>query len=624
MKLSASEFIKLYKNFPGEVTDVDFAEYLNDIGYRTNQGTEFNSKSVRKKRLDNNIKSKAPLEYGATKTLKSFKQEAKTLGINIKGLTKKEIKNKVRNKRANIIKTERRRTDPEYAEKIAKAKRDWAKANPEKVEASQYAFNQKRYLEKGIPPPVKTAKEALWRDLFVTAQNQKVDNRLKLDKKYSKYISLNEFLNAKIIDKETGKTITFKNLEKYINLKNTGFNYKDVIKPYEQKIFINKTPGLRNEINSKLIENWNAGDKRNFFEVQHVAGRYNDPFNVHLSNADVNLKESQVRNNFEQTWNNSKTLSEKKKAFQLYKDSIPAGIASQPSMVTRTRDFGERLPLDEMLRETKARGVNLPRGILKNVRQEFENNTNNICSIFGKANGGSVKACLTSFDNAVKNNPEGLFQKVLNFAKSPGVKTFGAGAAVGTAVGLVKLFRNDDPTTYLSNEDQQKNMLVDMATQPVSIDIERPAILDYQLPALGASVAGSTALVAPSTIKASKSRVLGIERKPKGVVKTGLRVLGRGLGVAASPALLAPLAAGDITSQIAEGDSPMDIATDPLNYLYPAFADQTPKLTRGLPSAFRKVARLGLSRPALRLLSRAGIGGFAASAAIQGLGLLDD
>ena len=167
-------------------------------------------------------------------------------------------------------------------------------------------------------------------------------------------------------------------------------------------------------------------------------------------------------------------------------------------------------------------------------------------------------------------------------------------------------------------------MLVDMATQPVSIDIERPAILDYQLPALGASVVGSTALVAPSTIKASKSRALGIERKPPGVVKTGLRVLGRGLGVAASPALLAPLAAGDITSQIAEGDSPMDIATDPLNYLYPAFADQTPKLTRGLPSAFRKVARLGLSRPALRLLSRAGIGGFAASAAIQGLGLLDD
>jgi len=210
------------------------------------------------------------------------------------------------------------------------------------------------------------------------------------------------------------------------------------------------------------------------------------------------------------------------------------------------------------------------------------------------------------------------------FLKSGGFKTFGAGAAVGTAVGLVKLFKNDDPTTYLSNEDQQKNMLVDMATQPVSIDIERPAILDYQLPALGASLAASTALAAPSTIKASKSRALGIERKPPGVAKTGLRVLGRGLGIAASPALLAPFAVGDIASQIAEGDSPTDIATNPFNYLYPAFADQTPKLTRGLSPTIRKVARLGLKGPALKLLSRAGIGGFAASAAIQGLGLLDD
>ena len=213
----------------------------------------------------------------------------------------------------------------------------------------------------------------------------------------------------------------------------------------------------------------------------------------------------------------------------------------------------------------------------------------------------------------------------LGFLKSPGAKTFGIGAGVGAAIGLVKAFRNDDPTTYLSNEDQQKSMLVDMATQPISIDIERPAILDYQLPALGGTLAASTALAAPSTIKASKSRAFGIERKkPIGPIKTGLRVLGRGLGVSASPALLAPFAVGDIASQIAEGDSPADIATNPFNYLYPAFADQTPKITRGLSPTLRKIARLGLPKIALRGLSRAGIGGFAASAAIQGLGLLDD
>ena len=260
---------------------------------------------------------------------------------------------------------------------------------------------------------------------------------------------------------------------------------------------------------------------------------------------------------------------------------------------------------------------------LQNVRKQFENNTDNVCSIFGKANGGSVKACLTSFDNAVKKNPQGLFQKIVNFAKSPGVKTFSvAGLAGGAAAALVKEFRNDDPTTYLSNEDQQKSMLVDMVTQPVSEDFQKPDLLDYQLPAVGASLAASTALAAPSTIKASRSRGLGVEKK--GLIRTGGRVLGRGLGVAASPGVLAPLAAMDITSQIAEGDSLADIATDPINYTYPIFAEQTDRLTKGLPSTFRKFARLGMSKPALRLLSRAGIAGLGASLAIQGIGLLDD
>ena len=281
-----------------------------------------------------------------------------------------------------------------------------------------------------------------------------------------------------------------------------------------------------------------------------------------------------------------------------------------------------------------------------------QNNTGNVCNIFkGKVafskDGGRIGfsgGCAKEMAEAMETDRVGTLNKInqtqgiipkfknaaLGFLKNPSIRTFGIGAAVGTGIGLVKAFRNDDPTTYLSNEDQQKNMLVDMATQPVSVDIDRPAILDYQLPALGVAVAGSTALAAPSTIRASKtdlkfaSRSPGIERKKPGIAKTGLRVLGRGLGVAASPALLTPFAAGDIASQVAAGDSPIDIATDPLNYLYPALAAQTPKLTRGLSPTVRKVARLGLSRAALTGLSRLGIGGFAASLGIQGLGLLDD
>ena len=211
----------------------------------------------------------------------------------------------------------------------------------------------------------------------------------------------------------------------------------------------------------------------------------------------------------------------------------------------------------------------------------------------------------------------------VSFLKSPGVKRFGIAGVAGTVgAAIVKEFNNNDPTTYLSNEDQQKSLLVSMALDPVAPDFERPDILDYQLPAVGATIAGATAVSAPTTIKASRSRALGVEQK--GLTRTAGRVLGRGLGVAASPGLLAPLAAMDITSQIAEGDSPMDIATDPLNYLYPAFADQTPKLTRGLNPLFRKAANLGLGKAGLKVLSRAGIVGLAASLGIQGYNLLDD
>ena len=342
--------------------------------------------------------------------------------------------------------------------------------------------------------------------------------------------------------------------------------------------------------------------------------------------------------------------------------------------IIKVKDYGAPEILDEQYNIAKALQKNLPLGgqikrtlasgaltseleevLGKSSAQKFitssqklvefaKKDTNKICKIFGRVPlqaGG--RGCATQMELALEQDPVGTATKIqnlkpeggavnrikgvattfLNFAKSPGFKTFSvAGIAGGAAAALVKEFRNDDPTTYLSNEDQQKSMLVDMVTQPVSEDFQKPDLLDYQLPAVGASLAASTALAAPSTIKASRSRGLGVEKK--GLIRTGGRVLGRGLGVAASPGVLAPLAAMDIANQISEGDSLADIATDPINYTYPIFAEQTPKLTRGLPSAFRKFARLGMSTPALRLLSRAGIAGLGASLAIQGVGLLDD
>ena len=279
-----------------------------------------------------------------------------------------------------------------------------------------------------------------------------------------------------------------------------------------------------------------------------------------------------------------------------------------------------------------------------------QNNTGNVCNIFaGKIafskDGGRIGfsgGCADEMAEAMEtdrvgtlnkiNQTEGILPKfknaALGFLRNPSIRNFGIAGAAGTVgAAIVKEFRNDDPTTYLSNESQQKNMLVAMATDPITTELPKPDILDYQLPILGAEAVAGTAAVAPKTLTAVKkfNRAPGVEKKQIGNVKTGAKILGRGLASLGTPLALAPLEAMNITSQISEGDSPLDIATDPLNYLGTSFAEPASKIaSRGLSPKLAKIARLGMSPTALRILSRAGLVGLGASLGIQGYKLLRD
>ena len=364
--LSNEEFSSLYKKFKG--TDKEFADSLNKKGYKAKADRKFTADSVftRRKRLE--LESKGYVRP----TIKDFKKEAKALGIDIKGLDDQTIKNKVRDKRGDLVKQKKRLTDPDFAAKERAIQKAWQEANPEKVKEVRFQSRVRAYEKTGMIQPVKNAKEELWRSLFEDGKRYTEGRRLKIQGDYGRYVPREEFLNAKILDTKTGKTITFKNLENYINLKNTGKTYDQVIKPYNQKWFINDTPGLRTEINSKLIPNWTKADKRNFFEIQHNAGRYNDPFDVSLSNRSVNLKESQVRTKFEKMWNASDNLSDKKKAFKFYNDNLPKEILSKPSIVERPRYFGTEVPFEKQLQFLKGKGVNIPsKGMLGESFSKF-------------------------------------------------------------------------------------------------------------------------------------------------------------------------------------------------------------------------------------------------------------
>ncbi len=259
-----------------------------------------------------------------------------------------------------------------------------------------------------------------------------------------------------------------------------------------------------------------------------------------------------------------------------------------------------------------------------------------ICTIVRtkKANGGTI-SCVDAVEEAIQKEPEKLVQGAsrigkfktaalgfLNFAKR-GAK-YGAIAAAGAATaGFVKSFRNDDPTTYLSNEDQQKNMLIDMVTDPV-IDEPKadPAILDYQIPAIGATAVAGTTITAPSTFEAARSKRMG--KTPSGYTKTGLKILGRGLASLGTPAGLLATEPLFVGGQIAEGDSLTDIATNPLNYLGAAFAPEVSKFaTKGLSPKVSGLMRLGLSPARLMMLGRFGKVGLAGALGIAGYNLFD-
>ena len=310
---------------------------------------------------------------------------------------------------------------------------------------------------------------------------------------------------------------------------------------------------------------------------------------------------------------------------------------------------------------TPSKDISVLKKIMVNAAKT---NEGGVCQIF-RAEGGRIgfaagSNCVTQMENAVDNDPVKLSQDInklpeqsgvinkfksaastfLNVAKKGG--RFGALAAAGAATaGLVKEFRNDDPSTYLSSENQQKNMLIDMLEQPIVTPTETPstALGDATLPAIGAVTAagmipGGAELYRQRTGAGSRKRPLGGDRLDAEGVKIPKKrvspfraatgplsgVLGKGLAATGTPLGMLALEPLYIGQQIAEGDSFGEIATNPINYLGPAFAGSLSKeATRFAGPKMANLMRLGISPTTLKTVSRRfGLPGLALSAGVSG------
>jgi hypothetical protein len=278
-------------------------------------------------------------------------------------------------------------------------------------------------------------------------------------------------------------------------------------------------------------------------------------------------------------------------------------------------------------------------------------NEGGVCNPF-RAEGGRIgfaagSSCVPQMEAAFDADPVRTTQQInkiktvtgkvkdasLNFLKLLGrggakAAPLAALAAVGAGIEpLVKQFVIDDPTTYLTDESQMKGMLL------ATIEGETPKvdeeILKWQMPALGAATAAGAIPGAGEVYKArrglppTKDFVGPME---KGVGKTraalGIKgVLGKALGATFSPLAVAATLPMDIASQRKGGTEWGDIATDPMNWMAPAFASSGAEMaSKGIKNPILlKALRLGISPRALSMVSRRfGVPGLAISAGMWG------
>ena len=195
-----------------------------------------------------------------------------------------------------------------------------------------------------------------------------------------------------------------------------------------------------------------------------------------------------------------------------------------------------------------------------------------------------------------------------------GVKAapYAALAAVGAAAEpLVKQFVIDDPNTYLTNENQQKGMLLSLLErEPAKVDEE---ILKYTVPTGAAATLAGAVPGAGELYKQRRAirpdKLIGPMEKGVGPTRAALGVsgvLGKAVGATFSPLAVAATLPISVAAQREGGTDYGDIATDPMNWVGPAFASAGSDIaSKGIKNPLLlKALRLGMSPRTLMLGSR--------------------
>ena len=544
--------------------------------------------------------------------------------------------------------TKKRRT-PEFLAK--KRKYEMYPKAIERRKAYNLALMEKRNLAMGNFPPGKNAIENFWHQIFLSGRDRRTgainpDARFQviestLPRRRKGLFNWTKENSQKIKFKDTANKnaiVTFKNLESYINKnKNTFFpkNYKFTKTPFdrallpfvERRVLNDLTVGpestrLTSALNKALLPGYsNLNRLASVWNVHHPEGLAKNPVYSHLASYDANAGEWRPRKEFTEGLAKVKNVAEKNKLIETFRTQMPEGIVSrvggvtagtEPALADTVIEMAKRGGLEKELKAISG-GASLQKHLEGLVNQESLKTTGRIVCKSG---------CLAV---VAKENPAILqraFSKLGSFASllgRGGVKAapYAAIAAVGAAAEpLVKQFRNDDPTTYMTDPDQQKGVLLSLVeAETPKVDEE---ILNWQYPGM---VAGAAAALPGSSAVYKARRKPFKTRAAMGPARAALGPVGKFLAGSFSPLGVAASLPVHIAAQVKGGAELEDIATDPVNWVGPAFASTGAKAaTRGMSKTgiLSKALRMGMSPAGLRVLSRGGIYGLLASAGLKG------
>ena len=379
----------------------------------------------------------------------------------------------------------------------------------------------------------------------------------------------------------------------------------------------------------KLIAEYNAGDKSKRIEIEKLTKDFNKKSKGFLNNVDFKFKDKvtmtdstpllSTRSDADTLFDIDKNIKSSDSYFKSFGDERPKGMNLKSvgsDFVTGSDDY---LAFKKLVSAVKK----APQACRKILNYQT-GGISTTCAVAIENDPVGAANKLTELDNtgplAKVKNAASTF---LNVAKKGG--RFGAFAAVGAAgAGLVKQFTSDDPTSYLSNENQQKNMLIDMVTEPVMEERDPGITSDAQLPVLGAVTAAGAIPGGAEYYKDRRGirpndKFTGPMNKGVGKIRAAASpisgLLGKGLAATGTPLGMLALEPLYIGSQLAAGDSAGEIATNPINYLGAAFASP----------AVSSIMRLGISPTMLKTVSRRfGLPGLALSAGISGYEMFDN